>query len=109
MPEKGKLDDPKSLNRESALGPDGYPEYLFVLFWTLIKDDIIKMLSEFQFGYHRFERIKQALLHLFPKIHGAQDISDFRPIAIPNALYLLSAKLLFNRLVPILSQIISDS
>jgi len=37
----------KSLNNDSATGPDGYNGYFFMKYWDIIKSDLFDAVSEF--------------------------------------------------------------
>ena len=53
------------------------------------------------------ERLNKVHLVLIPKVPGAEQIGDFRPIALSNSIYLIIAKVLANRLCKVMDSLIS--
>ncbi|XP_055960454.1 uncharacterized protein LOC126670164 [Mercurialis annua] len=53
--------------------------------------------------------INTAFLVLIPKVQGASNISDFRPISLINGIFNLIPKVLANRLSPLLPQLVSEN
>ncbi len=57
-----------------------------------------------------FERsLNATFVSLIPKIHGADEIKDFRPISLVGGMYKIIAKMLAKRLSVVLGKIISPS
>ena len=55
------------------------------------------------------DKLNHTFLTLIPKIHSPRKVSDFRPISLSNVLYNIIAKLLANRLKPLLPHLISET
>ena len=53
------------------------------------------------------DRLNKAYIVLLPKVQGAEQIGDFRPILLSHSLYLIFAKVLANRLWAVLPLLIS--
>ena len=64
-------------------------------------------LEDFKTGQCHMDRLNKAYIVLLPKVQGAEQVGDFRPISLSNSLYLISAKVLANRLRGVLSSLIS--
>ena len=64
-------------------------------------------LEDFKASRCQMDRLNKAYTVLLPKVQGAEQIGDFRPISLSNSLYLIFAKVLANRLRGVLSSLIS--
>ena len=64
-------------------------------------------LEDFRAGRCQMDKLNKACIVLLPKVQGAEQIGDFRPISLSNSLYLIFAKVLANRLRGVLSSLIS--
>ena len=53
------------------------------------------------------DRLNKAYIVLLPKVHGVEQIGDFRLISLSNSRYLIFAKVLANRLRGVISSLIS--
>ena len=68
------------LNREKALGPDGFTIALYQDCWDVVKEDLVKVFQEF----HKRGIVNQStnvtFIALVPKKSQTSEISNFRPI-----------------------------
>ena len=55
------------------------------------------------------DKLNHTFLALIPKIHSLRKVSDFKPISLSNVLYKIIAKVLANRLKPLLPHLISET
>ncbi|RVW77224.1 Transposon TX1 uncharacterized 149 kDa protein [Vitis vinifera] len=94
------------LDRDKALGPDGFTIAVFQECWDVIKEDLVRVFAEF----HRSGIINQStnasFIVLIPKKCLSKRISDFRPISLITSLYKIIAKVLFGRLRGVLHETI---
>jgi hypothetical protein len=85
-----------------GVGPDGFSMAFFQACWVILKEDIMKVPHEFH-ASGKFERsLNATILALIPKIPGAIDPNDFRPISLVGSIYKIIAKILANRLKTVL-------
>ncbi|XP_050225835.1 uncharacterized protein LOC126675263 [Mercurialis annua] len=92
-----------------APGPDGFNYFFYKKAWKILKHDILQLFFNFhQTGFFP-TGLNTAFLVLIPKLKGAIDIKDFRPISLINGVFKLLSKVLANRLSPILPLLISDN
>ncbi|RVX10209.1 Transposon TX1 uncharacterized 149 kDa protein [Vitis vinifera] len=86
------------LDRDKALGPDGFTIAVFQDCWEVIKEDLVRVFVEF----HRSRIINQStnasFIVLLPKKSMSKRISDYRPISLITSLYKIIAKVLARRL-----------
>ena len=94
------------LDRDKALGPDGFTIAVFQECWDVIKEDLVRVFAEF----HRSGIINQntnaSFIVLIPKKSLSKRISDFRPISLITSLYKIIAKVLSGRLRGVLHETI---
>ena len=86
------------LNAEGAPGPDGIPVFFYKDCWDRVAPDVMALMDEFHAGSARIDSINRAYIALLPKVQGANQVGDFRPISLSNIIYLIIAKVLVNRL-----------
>uniref|UniRef100_A0A453DUP4 Reverse transcriptase domain-containing protein n=1 Tax=Aegilops tauschii subsp. strangulata TaxID=200361 RepID=A0A453DUP4_AEGTS len=89
----------------SAPGPDGLPIVFFQKFREILRPVIMPMFHEFYIGTLDMARINYGVISLIPKVVGATDIRQFRPIMVINVLEQIFAKVCATRLSPVAEQI----
>jgi hypothetical protein len=82
----------KAMKVDTAPGPDGFPVIFFKRFWVLVKPYILAILNGFALGRVDIARLNFGVLTLIPKVQGAEDIRQFRPIALINVIFKFVAK-----------------
>ena len=97
----------RGLNNEGAPGPDSIPVFFYKDCWDTVGHEVMAALEDFRAGRCNMDRLNRAFIVLLPTVQGAEQIRDFRPISLSNSLYLIFAKVLANRLLGVLSSLIS--
>ena len=97
----------KNIKTDTALGPDGFPVSFFKVFWSMVKPLVLRILNAFALGRVDIARLNFGVLTLIPKVVGADDIRQFRPIALINVIFKFVAKAFALRLSPIAHSTIS--
>ncbi|KAE8809300.1 hypothetical protein D1007_14083 [Hordeum vulgare] len=69
-----------SMKACSAPGPDGLPVVFFHRFWETVRPVVMPMFHEFYIGTLDMGRINFGVIALIPKLVGAAEIRQFRPI-----------------------------
>lgn len=87
-----------AMNRNSALGPDGFGPAFFSAAWPTVRGQIMAFLEAFHRGDADLERINRSRMVLLPKKLGAVDVDAFRPICLQNCTMKILTKLLTRRL-----------
>ncbi|CAN0885767.1 Transposon TX1 uncharacterized 149 kDa protein [Linum grandiflorum] len=98
-----------SIPNKKSPGPDGFSSCFFKNDWPLVGEEVTEAVLDFFHTGHLSRVVNSTLLALIPKKPHAQHITDYRPIACCNVLYKCIAKVLSNRLVPCLPDVISSS
>lgn len=88
-------------------GPDGMPPLFYQQFWPSIGLDIVAAVKNFLNTGQLLKEINYTHVVLIPKVKEPQNMSQLRPIALCSVIYKFCAKVLANRLKPLLNQIIS--
>jgi hypothetical protein len=94
---------------DTAPGPDGLPVLFYKKFWPLIKKEILEILNGFALGRVDIARLNFGILSLLPKVPGADNIKQYRPIALINVIFKLVSKAYACRVSPVAHRVISQS
>ncbi|XP_019163494.1 PREDICTED: uncharacterized protein LOC109159838 [Ipomoea nil] len=98
-----------AMGKDKSPGPDGMNPGFYQSFWNVVGKDftdfVIDCLSRASFPL----ALNDANIVLIPKKCNPESVSDLRPIALCNILYKIMAKMLANRMKPLLEGLISDS
>ncbi|CAA7061787.1 unnamed protein product [Microthlaspi erraticum] len=87
-----------SLPRNKAPGPYGFTVEFFTFSWDLVGSDLVKAVKEFFIGSFILRQINATVISLIPKIPGAEDLRNFRPISLCNTVYKVISRILSSRL-----------
>jgi ribonuclease HI/exonuclease III len=97
-----------SMDADKAPGPDGFTIHFYKTCWHIIKEDLQKMISGFMKKAKVGGGTNSTYLALIPKDSSPDSFARFRPISLCNASYKILAKLLANRIKPLLKRLISS-
>ncbi|GJY83899.1 hypothetical protein Tco_0497275, partial [Tanacetum coccineum] len=92
---------------DKSLGPDGFT-CGFYSFWKLIEKDVVATVKHFFQSGSIPKGCNSSFIALIPKIPDAKMVKDFRPISLIGSLYKIIAKILANRLVMVLGDIVTE-
>lgn len=98
----------RELVGEKTPGPDGFPMWFYQLGWNFHKADILRVFDDFHRNGFLDWRLNTSFISLVPKEKGEKTINDYRPIALLSSVYKIIAKVLTNRLKPLLTSLVSD-
>ena len=98
-----------SLHPEKLPGPDGFPICFFREFWTLIKEDLKKMIRWVQRKGKLGGFTNSTFLVVIPKENRISYFSRFRPISLCNSSYKILSKILATRLKLLLPSLTSEN
>jgi hypothetical protein len=97
----------KGMNGDKAPGLDGFSMAFFQECWEVIKGDFMAVFAEFHERGKFVKSINSTFIALIPKMHGAKEINDFRPISLVGGIYKIIAKVLANRMRRVMDKVIS--
>ena len=97
-----------SLHSDKSPGPNDFPIHFYRAFWSLIKKDLMRLISWMAKG-KMSGATNSTFLALNPKEENPSSIKRFRPISICNASYKIFSKVLSLRLKPIVWSLISPN
>nr|GEY13309.1 RNA-directed DNA polymerase, eukaryota, reverse transcriptase zinc-binding domain protein [Tanacetum cinerariifolium] len=87
---------------------DGFTFGFIRRFWSLLEKDVVTVVKYF-FTSGTFPKgCNASFIALIPKIPDAKMVKDFRPIILIGSLYKIIAKILANRFVGVLGDIVSE-
>lgn len=92
-----------------APGPDGLPGLFFKKYWSTIRSQVSLAIQNFFKEGWLLPQVNHTFITLIPKKLSACNFNQFRPISLCNFYYKVIAKILVNRLRPLLSRIIDPS
>jgi hypothetical protein len=89
----------KQLPSDKAPGLDVFTGAFYKTCWPLIKGDIMTAMSAvWSRKFMNFGNLNSAYITLIPKLVGAEQVKDFRPISLVHSFAKIVTKLLANRL-----------
>ncbi|GJX27403.1 RNA-directed DNA polymerase, eukaryota, reverse transcriptase zinc-binding domain protein [Tanacetum coccineum] len=93
---------------DKSPGPDGFTFGFYRRFWKIIENDVYDAVKYF-FTYGNIPKgCNSSFIALILKIPDANMVKDFRPISLIGSLYKIIAKILANRLVGVLGDIVNE-
>jgi hypothetical protein len=98
-----------SMNKENAPGSDGFSAGFFHKAWLVIREEVSLAILEFFSVGKLLNEANSTILTLILKKYNLETMSDYRPISCCNLVYKCIAKILANRLMPGLDDIICSA
>nr|GEZ53467.1 RNA-directed DNA polymerase, eukaryota, reverse transcriptase zinc-binding domain protein [Tanacetum cinerariifolium] len=91
-----------------APGPDGFTFGFYRWYWDIIGNDVVNVVKWFFLHGEIPKGGNSSFITLIPKVPNANMVKDFRPISLIGSLYKVIAKVLANRLVTVLDDIVDE-
>jgi hypothetical protein len=98
-----------AMNPSKSPGPDGFSTGFFQKAWPVIGDDLCEAVLEFFTSRKLLREVNSTILTLIPKKMNASTMGDYRPIACCNLVYKCITKILANRMLQGLEEVISPN
>nr|GEV24190.1 RNA-directed DNA polymerase, eukaryota [Tanacetum cinerariifolium] len=93
---------------DKSPGPDGFTFGFYRYFWSTIKNDVFDAVNHFFSCGDIPKGCNSSFIALIPKVPAANLVKDFRPISLIGSVYKIIAKILSDRLVGVLRDIVSE-
>lgn len=97
----------KWFKKDKSPEPDGWTIEFYISFFDILGDDLLKIVDDCRKKGKLPSVIKSTFIALISKSDLPSSFNDFRPISLCNCLYKIIAKIIANRMKPILSRHIS--
>nr|GEX13007.1 RNA-directed DNA polymerase, eukaryota [Tanacetum cinerariifolium] len=93
---------------DKAPGPDGFTFGFYKQFWGLIESDVVAAVKYFFQTGSFYNGCNSSFITLIPKIPDAKLVKDFRPISLIGSLYKIITKILANRIMLVLGDLVNE-
>ncbi|XP_074293887.1 uncharacterized protein LOC141621071 [Silene latifolia] len=107
--EEEVIDALNQMHPLKAPGPDGMNGLFYQTYWSTIGPVVTEMVLAILRGERSPGELNKTNIVLIPKKKAPDKIRDFRPISLCNVAYKLVSKVLANRLMPFLGEIVSEN
>jgi len=94
------------MDPHKAPGSDGFGASFYQDHWVVIKELLCVAIKDFFRSGKLLKEVNHTLITLIPKVANPESTAHFRPISLCNTVYKIVAKILVNRMKPILQRII---
>ncbi|GJY55944.1 aspartic peptidase [Tanacetum coccineum] len=94
---------------DRASCPDGYTSAFFKKSWYIIGNDICFAVRDFFSNAQLLKEINHTFITLIPKVATPMKINDYRPISCRNVIYKCISKILTNRIIEGIKEVVSEN
>nr|GEV68899.1 RNA-directed DNA polymerase, eukaryota, reverse transcriptase zinc-binding domain protein [Tanacetum cinerariifolium] len=109
--QKAKRGDKRSVwdcGTDKSPGLDGFTFGFYRRYWNIVEKEVVDDVTYFFTHGFLLKGSNSSFIALILKIHDANMVKDFRPISLIGSLYKIIAKILANRLVVVLGDIVNE-
>ncbi|KAL5574665.1 hypothetical protein UlMin_016364 [Ulmus minor] len=89
-----------------APGPDGMTSLFYKSYWQTVGGDVIALVQEFFRSNRLLPELNYSNIFLIPKTDKPTSMNHYKPISVCNLVYKVIAKLLADRIKPLLHDLI---
>nr|GEU52957.1 RNA-directed DNA polymerase, eukaryota [Tanacetum cinerariifolium] len=93
---------------DKSPGPNGFIFGFYRRYWDIIKKDVADAVSFFFISGNFPKGGNSSFIALIPKMQDAKVVKDYRPISLIGGLYKIIIKILANRLVGVLGELVNE-
>lgn len=102
------LEDLRACNKDNAPGLDKFNMGFLLEFWDVIKVDMKAVFEKFHDSGRFVKSLNSTFIVLIPKVGGAANIKEFRPVSLIRSVYKLIAKVLARRMARVLDTVVGE-
>ena len=96
----------KALPSNHAPGPDGFNGFFIKKCWSIIKDDLLRVIHDFHGNVIDISCLNSSHIALIPKKPNPATVDDYRPISLLNYSLKCITKLLSTRLQSVITRLV---
>ncbi|KAA3487430.1 reverse transcriptase [Gossypium australe] len=89
-----------------APGSDGYCGIFYQKYWSIVKDGAVRCVQSFFRNGRMLREMNKTEVVLIPKVKGPELVSQLRPISLCNFCYKITARVMVNRIRPLMGELI---
>ncbi|GJR37695.1 putative RNA-directed DNA polymerase, eukaryota, reverse transcriptase zinc-binding domain protein [Tanacetum coccineum] len=97
------------IGEDKSPGPDGYTSAFFKKAWDVVGMEVCDAVREFFLNGHILKEINHTFIALIPKCPTPMKINDYRPISCCNMMYKRISKILTNRIIEGVKEVVSEN
>jgi hypothetical protein len=95
------------MRANKAPGPDGFSAEFFKAAWPVVGKEVVKAIKNFFLSGMLLKEVNATIITLVPKKINPSSMGDFKPISCCNVIYKCITKILSNRMLPFLGDLVS--
>jgi hypothetical protein len=96
-----------AMNKDKVPSPDGFSAGFFHKAWPIVWGDVCDAVLEFFNSSLLLKKANSTILTLVPKKKSPSSMGDYRPISCCNVVYKCITKIIANKMIPGLGDVIS--
>nr|GEX26867.1 reverse transcriptase domain, reverse transcriptase zinc-binding domain protein [Tanacetum cinerariifolium] len=94
---------------DRASGPDGYMSAFFNKGWDIVGMDVCSVIIDLFSNGQILKEINHTFIALIPKVSTPLKVNDYRPISFCNVIFTCISKILTNRIIDGIKEVVSQN
>nr|GEY00044.1 hypothetical protein [Tanacetum cinerariifolium] len=94
---------------DNSPGPDGYTSIFFKKGWNIVGQDVCNAVCDFFSNGLLLKEINHTFVALILKVSTPLRVNNYRPISCCNAIYKCISKIITNRIIDGIKEVVSDN
>ena len=97
------------IGEDKAPGPDGFTSAFFKKGWDIVGHEVCGAVRDFFANGQLLKEINHTFLSLIPKVPTPLRVTDYRPISCCNVIYKCISKIITNRIIDGIKEVVSEN